>query len=75
VDGALRSIMAMNALHDTVPPNTSALVDVPVLSQIETSKASGTVDVHYVGYQDGRQVYGIGAGNATFVPDRIPSEN
>jgi hypothetical protein len=57
----------LSSLAVTVPPNTSARVHVPASAASETFVASGGAAVHYVGYENGAQVYDVAAGNATFV--------
>ena len=51
----------------TVPANTTARVSCPSSSPTETFVASGGAGVQYVGYQNGAQVYDVGAGSTTFV--------
>ena len=57
----------LSSLAVTVPPNTSARVHVPTSAPTETFVASGNASVRYVGYENGAQVYEVGAGSATFV--------
>jgi hypothetical protein len=56
----------VRTLDVTVPANTPTRVYVPASSPSERFRAVGGADVRYVGYQDGAQVYDVGAGHATF---------
>ncbi len=57
----------LSSLAVTVPANVMARVSVPVSSPTETFVASGGASVRYIGYQNGAQVYEVGAGSTTFV--------
>jgi hypothetical protein len=57
----------LSTLAVTVPANTTARVSVPTSSPSETFVASGGAAVTYVGYQNGAQLYDVGAGSTTFV--------
>src|SRR5262249_47005595 len=56
----------LSKLEVTVPANTTARVSVPAATASETFVAANR-DAHYVGYQDGAQVYDVGPGETTFV--------
>jgi hypothetical protein len=56
----------LRTLDVTIPANTPTRVYVPATSPSERFRAVGDADVRYVGYQDGAQVYDVGAGRATF---------
>jgi hypothetical protein len=57
----------LSSLHVTVPAGSTGRVYVPASSPSETFVAAGGASVAYVGYQDGAQVYDVGAGSTTFV--------
>jgi hypothetical protein len=56
----------LQTLDVTIPANTPTRVYVPASSPRQTFRALGDADVRYVGYQDGAQVYDMGAGHAGF---------
>ncbi len=51
----------------TVPANTKATVYVPAKSAAQTFVATGSGDARYLRYEDGYQVYDVGAGDVTFL--------
>jgi hypothetical protein len=56
----------LRTLDVTIPGNTPTRVYVPASSPGQRFRAVGGADVQYVGYQDGAQVYDVGAGHAAF---------
>ena len=58
---------ALQRLDATIPANTPTRVSLPVSSPGERFQAAGDADVRYVGYDDGAQVYDVGAGRVSFL--------